>query len=101
MSTIKQSFENGYCDTRQLFFSLFVVKQNFMLRSEFFRLFRMNSYLKQVKAAADNRTDILAVMGNESVDLDSAGELKIKLIEIAKVSQFLSFKFLQLRSLII
>ncbi|KAG5681655.1 hypothetical protein PVAND_011069 [Polypedilum vanderplanki] len=32
----------------------------------------MNSYLKQVKSFVNKRTDILAVMGNESVDLDSA-----------------------------
>ncbi|XP_070496003.1 exopolyphosphatase PRUNE1 [Chironomus tepperi] len=36
------------------------------------KLLRMNTYLKNVKSASKNVTDILAVMGNESVDLDSA-----------------------------
>lgn len=38
-----------------------------------FKLLKMNNYLKQVKSVSKNVTDILAVMGNESVDLDSAG----------------------------
>ncbi|CAG9804767.1 unnamed protein product [Chironomus riparius] len=38
----------------------------------FFKLLRMNSYLKNIKSVSKNVTDILAVMGNESVDLDSA-----------------------------
>lgn len=41
----------------------------------FFKLLRMNSYLKNIKSVSKNVTDILAVMGNESVDLDSAGKL--------------------------
>jgi hypothetical protein len=34
----------------------------------------MNAYLKEAKGLANKVTDILGVMGNESVDLDSAGE---------------------------
>lgn len=41
----------------------------------FFKLVKMNNYLKQVKQVSKNVSDILAVMGNESVDLDSAGNL--------------------------
>jgi len=40
-----------------------------------FKLVKMNNYLKQVKHVSKNVSDILAVMGNESVDLDSAGNL--------------------------
>lgn len=39
----------------------------------------MNGYLKEAKRIASNVSDILGVMGNESVDLDSAGKL-LKLI---------------------
>lgn len=34
----------------------------------------MNGYLKEAKRLSNKVNDILGVMGNESVDLDSAGE---------------------------
>jgi hypothetical protein len=72
-STIKQIFEIGYLvlPTQT---AVVCCQTDFMLRGKVFRMIKMNAYLKQVKALADKRTDILAVLGNESVDLDSAGE---------------------------
>jgi hypothetical protein len=37
------------------------------------RILRMNEYLKKIKGLV-NKTTFLGVMGNESVDLDSAGK---------------------------
>lgn len=39
------------------------------------RLFRMNEYLKKVRNLVKTG-GVLGVLGNESVDLDSAGKIK-------------------------
>lgn len=39
------------------------------------KLLKMNEFLRNVKSLVNKSSDILGVLGNESVDLDSAGNI--------------------------